>query len=149
MTDAPYAQSSIAAFAAAVGEHSPAPASGSALAVAGALAAALAELTARATQDEAGVVEAVELRTRLLALADEDAAAYAAFTADRNDETRKRIVDVPLDLVEAAERVAALAERLERQANRTLAGDAAAAIDVARAVARAAARLTEINRSSS
>lgn len=145
MTDGPFAELSVADFAAAVGAQSPAPASGSALAVSAALAAALAELTARVTDDDDAVREATGLRGRLLAIADEDAAAYAAFMDERNETTRSRTIDVPLELAEAAARVAGLAARLEQQADRTLAGDAAAAVGLAGAVVRAAARLVEIN----
>jgi formiminotetrahydrofolate cyclodeaminase len=140
-----YAELSLSAFAAAVGEHSPAPASGSALAASAALAAALAELTARVLEDERAVADAVQLRTRLLAIADEDAAAYAAFMADRNDETRSRTVDVPLDLAETSARVASLAEDLARRSGGAVGGDATAAVELARAVVRAAAALVEIN----
>jgi len=145
VTDGPYAELSVFDFATAVGEQSPAPASGSALAVSAALAAALGELTARITGDEAAVREAIGLRERLLTIADEDAAAYAAFMDERNEATRDRTIDVPLELAETAARVASLSAKLEQQADRALAGDAAAAVELARAVVRAAARLVEIN----
>lgn len=145
MSDDRYAELTVSDFAAALGERSPAPASGSALAVSAALAAALAELSARVLEDEGAVRDAVELRTRLLLIADEDAAAYAAFMADRNDRTRSRTVDVPLDLAEASARVADLASDLEHRSAPALAGDARAAVELARAVVRAAATLVEIN----
>ncbi|MGH3104654.1 MAG: cyclodeaminase/cyclohydrolase family protein [Gaiellaceae bacterium] len=141
----PYASMSIEGFAAAVGEKSPAPASGSATAVAAALAASLVELTARFSDDEQALAEAAGLRRRLLALADEDAAAYSEFMRTRSDEARSRTIDVPLDLAEAAAAVARLGERLEREGNPNLVGDAAAAILLARAAVRSAARLVEIN----
>src|SRR6478736_2619187 len=77
-------------FLAALGERTPAPASGSATALAGALAAALTELAARFAEDEDAVVRAKAATMRLVELADEDAAAYTAFMADRNEETRAR-----------------------------------------------------------
>jgi methenyltetrahydrofolate cyclohydrolase len=144
-SDAPYGNLAVSAFAAAVGDQSPAPASGSALAVSAALAASLAELTARVLEDDVAVRDAVELRSRLLAIADEDAAVYTAFMAERNDETRSRTVDVPLELAEASARVAALAADLEQRSDAALAGDARAAVELSRAVVRAAATLVAIN----
>ena len=141
----PYASLPIAEFAAAVGERTPAPASGSALAVAAALAAALVELTARCSDEEAAAAEAVRLRARLLELADEDADAYAEFMRARTDAARDRTIDVPLALAEAAARVVEIAERLEREGNPRLVGDAVAAAELAGAAVRAAARLVEIN----
>jgi methenyltetrahydrofolate cyclohydrolase len=140
-----YADLSLAQFAAAVGERTPAPASGSATAVVAALAAGLAELTARFRDDGDAVAEAAELRERLLELADEDAAAYAEFMRTRSDEDRSRTVDVPLELAEAASRVLLLAERLERQARPPLLGDAAAAAVLARSAVIASARLVDLN----
>jgi formiminotetrahydrofolate cyclodeaminase len=141
----PYAELSIAQFLAAVGDRTPAPASGSATAIAAALAASLAELTARFSDDDAAVEEALRVRTRLLALADEDAEAYAEFVHTKSEEARDRTIDVPLELAESAASVARLATRLERDGNPRLVGDAAAARVLAEAAARAAARLVELN----
>jgi formiminotetrahydrofolate cyclodeaminase len=141
----PYRDLTLDEFAAAVGERTPAPASGSATAVAAALAAALVEMTARFSDEEAARDEALRLRGRLLALADEDAAAYAEFVRTRSDEARSRTIDVPLALAEAAASVARLAERLEREGNPRLVGDAAAAAALARAAVATAARLVELN----
>lgn len=140
-----HADLSIAEFAALVGERSPAPASGSATAVVAALAAALAELTARFSDDDDAVEEAVGLRTRLLALGDEDAAAYTEFMRTSSDGARDRTIDVPLELAETAAAVARLGERLEREGSERLVGDAAAAAELARAAVRVAARLVELN----
>jgi formiminotetrahydrofolate cyclodeaminase len=140
-----YANLSVAEFAAAVGERSPAPASGSATAVTAALAAALAELTAHFAGDEEARAEAGRLRKRLLALADEDAAAYAEFMETRSEPARSRTVDVPLELAEHAAAIAALADRLEHEVGPPVGGDAAAAAMLARAAVRVAARLVEIN----
>ena len=52
---------------------------------------------------------------RLAELADEDAAAYAAFMADRNDETRARTIEVPLAVAECCDEAAALAEQVRAQ----------------------------------
>jgi formiminotetrahydrofolate cyclodeaminase len=141
----PYRDLTIDEFAAAVGERTAAPASGSATAVAAALAAALVELTARFSDDEAARDEALRLRRELLALADADADAYAAYMRTRSDEARDRTIDVPLELAEAASAVTALAERLEREGNPRLVGDAAAAAELARAAVTSAARLVELN----
>lgn len=132
-------------FAAALGERSPAPASGAATAVTGALAAALAELTARFADDEASFSEAVRLRGRLLALADEDAEAYTEFMEARTDEARERTIDVPLEIAERAADVVQLAERLAASARGSVAGDAEVAVLIARGAVAAAARLVELN----
>ena len=139
------ARLTLADFVAAVGERTPAPASGSATAVAAALAAALVELTARFSNDDEAVEEAVRLRERLLELADEDAEAYAEFMRSRSGEARDRTIDVPLELAESAFALVPLAERLAREGNPSVRGDAEAAADLARAAVRAAARLVEHN----
>jgi formiminotetrahydrofolate cyclodeaminase len=141
----PYADLTLVEFAAAVGERTPAPASGSAAAVAAALGAALVELTASFSDDEPARAEAVRLRDRLLALADDDAEAYTEFMRSRSDEARGRTVDVPLELAETAAAVTRLAMRLEREGNQNLVGDAAAAAELARAAVRVGARLVELN----
>ena len=78
---------------AAIGERTPAPASGAATALTAALAAALAELSARFAGDETDAERAHTLAAELVRLGDEDAAAYAAFMTERNDETRAAIGD--------------------------------------------------------
>src|SRR5712691_4409119 len=98
-------------FLAALGERTPAPASGAATALTGALAAALAELAARFAEDENAVIHARALQVSLVQLADEDAVAYTAFMADRTDETRARIIEVPEEIAAHADEVAAIAER--------------------------------------
>ena len=56
--------------------------------------------------------------TRLVELADADAAAYTAFMADRNDETRARIIAVPEEIAAHADEVAALAESVRASSRR-------------------------------
>jgi formiminotetrahydrofolate cyclodeaminase len=129
----------------ALGERSPSPASGAAIAMTGALAAATAELAARFADDEDAVERAQGLRNRLIVLADDDAAAYQAFMDDRSDENRSRTIDVPLGMAEAAFDVVRLGRDLEGRLNPTVGGDAAAAAILARAVVAAAARLVAIN----
>lgn len=132
-------------FLAALGERTPTPASGAATALTGALAAALAELSARFVEDEEAVMRSKALVTRLLQLADEDAVAYTAFMADRNDETRAGIIAVPEEIAAHADEVAAIADALRAQLRSSVAGDAEAAGELARAAARVARRLAELN----
>jgi formiminotetrahydrofolate cyclodeaminase len=132
-------------FLAALGERTPTPASGAATALTGALAAALTELAARFAADEGAVIGAKALLVRLVELADEDAVAYTAYMADRTDENRARIIDVPEQIASHADEVAELAETVRRQLTSSVAGDAEAAVELARAAARVARRLAELN----
>jgi formiminotetrahydrofolate cyclodeaminase len=131
---------------AALGERTPAPASGAATALTGALASALTELAARFAEDEDAVVRAKAATMRLVELADEDSAAYTAFMADRNAETRARIVEVPEEIAARADEVAELATAVRSRLTSSVAGDAEAAIELARAAARVARRLAELDR---
>ena len=81
-------------------------------------------------------------------LADEDAVAYTAFMADRNEATRAEIVRVPEEVATCADEVAEIAERVRAQLRSSVAGDAEAAVELARAAARVGRRLAEINRPS-
>jgi len=132
-------------FLAALGERTPAPASGAATALTGALAAALAELAARFAGDEETVVRAKAAVTRLVELADEDAAAYTAFMAERTAETRAAIVAVPEEIAARADEVAELAAAVRARLTSSVAGDAEVAGELARAAARAARRLAVLN----
>jgi formiminotetrahydrofolate cyclodeaminase len=132
-------------FLAALGEKTPAPASGSATALTAALAAALVELASRFAGDEASVVRAKALRSRLSELADEDSEAYTAFMLDRNDANRARIVAVPEEIAACADEIAALAEHVRGQLKTSVVGDAEAAGELAQAAARVARRLAELN----
>ena len=133
-------------FLAALGEKTPSPASGAATALTGALAAGLAELSARFVGDEEAVMKAKAAVARLVQLADEDSAAYGAFMADRNDETRARIIAVPEEIAAHADEIAELAESLRARLSSSVAGDAEASIELARAAARVARRLADLNR---
>ena len=135
----------IGEFLAALGERTPTPASGAATALTGAVAAALTELAARFAEDEDAVVRAKAAVMRLVELADEDATAYTAFMADRNDETRARIIEVPEEIAAQADEVAGLAEHVRSQLTSSVAGDAEAAVELARAAARVARRLGALN----
>ena len=132
-------------FLAALGERTPTPASGAATALTGALAAALTELAGRFAGDEEAVVRAKALVTRLVELADEDAEAYTAFMAERSDETRARIIEIPQEIAGHADEVTELAERVRAQLTSSVAGDAEAAVELARSAARVARRLAELN----
>jgi formiminotetrahydrofolate cyclodeaminase len=91
------------------------------------------------------VVRAKALWSRLAELADEDAAAYEAFMAARTDENRERIIAVPEEIASAADEVAALADRVRGRLSTSVVGDAEAAAELARAAARVARRLAELN----
>jgi formiminotetrahydrofolate cyclodeaminase len=132
-------------FLAALGQRTPSPASGAATALTAALAAALTELAARFAGDEDTVAHAKAAVARLVQLADEDGVAYAAFMADRNDETRARIIAVPEEIATYADQIAELGEKVRTQLTSSVAGDAEAAVELARAAARVARRLAELN----
>ena len=136
---------SVGEFLAALGERTPTPASGAATALTGALAAALVELAGRFAGDEESVVRAKALWSRLVELADEDGAAYEAFMAERTDETRARIIEVPEEIAACADEVVALAEHVRTQLKTSVVGDAEAAAELARAAATVARRLAELN----
>ena len=132
-------------FLAALGERTPTPASGAATALTAALAAALVELAGRFAGDEDSVVRAKALWSRLAELADEDGAAYQAFMAERSEVTRARIIAVPEEIAACADEVAQLAEHVRGQLRSSVVGDAEAAVELARAAARVARRLAELN----
>lgn len=146
----------------------PAPGGGGSVAVATAMAAALVEMAAGLSTDQ--VAEAADIgaqaghiRRRALTLADEDAAAYTrVLDAFRRRGERSTDADpdagrwqihealegataVPLEVAGLAADVAGLGDRLVAGGNPNLEGDAAAAVHLARAAARAAARLVELN----
>jgi len=140
-----FSERPVGEFLAALGERTPTPASGAATALSAALAAALVELAGRFAGDEEAVVRAKTLWSRLSELADEDAAAYTAFMADRSEANRARIIAVPEEIAARADEVAELAERVHAQLRTSVAGDAEAAAELARAAARVARRLAELN----
>jgi formiminotetrahydrofolate cyclodeaminase len=138
----------VAELLAKIGERTPAPASGAATALTGALAAALAELASRYAGEDAGAERAHELAGRLVRLGEDDAAAYAAFMDDRSEATRAEIVRVPEDIANVADEVVAIALRAADRLSSSVAGDAEAAAELARAAARVARGLAALNRSS-
>jgi methenyltetrahydrofolate cyclohydrolase len=139
-------QLQVGEFLAALGERTPAPASGAATALTAAIAAALVELAGRFAGDEESVVRAKALWSRLSELADDDSAAYTAFMADRNDATRAQTIAVPEEIATCADEIAALADHVRGQLRTSVVGDAEAAAELARAAAAVARRLAELNR---
>jgi formiminotetrahydrofolate cyclodeaminase len=132
-------------FLDALGARTPAPASGAAAAVTGALGAALAELAARLARDEVAVEEARSLRARLVALADEDSEAYTAFLRERSEEARQGTIAVPLEIAACGDAVEALARRVALQLSGPVVGDAESAAALGRAAAEVSRRLADIN----
>jgi formiminotetrahydrofolate cyclodeaminase len=132
-----------------IGEKTPAPASGAATALTGALAAALAELSSRFAADDEGIARARELASELVQLGDRDAAAYAAYLADQNDETRAETIRVPQEIARKADEVAELADRAAGKLRSSVSGDAKASAALARAAAGVARGLADLNRAES
>ena len=113
--------------------------------ITGAFAAALVELAARFADDEAAVSRAKALSSRLTQLAEEDSAAYTAFMESRSEEARRLTIEVPNEIALNAAEVEQLAQKVRAQLKSSVAGDAEAAEQLARAAARVARRLAELN----
>jgi formiminotetrahydrofolate cyclodeaminase len=145
MTRPSLSELKVGEFLAALGERTPAPASGAATALTGAFAAGLVELAARYADDGAAVSHAMALSARLVELGDEDAEAYAEFIQTRSEQARRRTIEVPEEIAAQADEVARLAARVSAQLTSDVAGDAEAAAELARAAARVARRLAELN----
>ena len=135
----------IGEFLSDLGARTPAPASGSAAALTAAMGAALAELAARFANDEEAALRTRALVSRLEQLADEDATAYTAFMASRNEETRQRTIEVPEEIAACADEAAEIADRLASTLRTSVAGDAESGAALARAAAGVARRLAELN----
>ncbi len=135
------------------------PGAGAMAGLCAAAAAALVELSARATdldewQEAAGAAaQAKRLRERLVPLAREDAEAYQAAVAqlkERGDdfalgEALARAADIPLEIADHAENVAELAAEAAAHANSDVRADASAAAALALGASWAAAKLVEVN----
>ena len=135
------------------------PGAGAMAGLTAAVAAALVELAARATDrddwpEAAGAAaQARTLRERLVPLARKDAEAYQAAVAqlqERGDdfalgEALALAADIPLEIADQAENVAALASEAAARANPDLRADASAAAALALGAAWAAAKLVEVN----
>jgi formiminotetrahydrofolate cyclodeaminase len=152
----------VAAFLAAVAAPEPAPGGGAAAATTAAMAAGLVAMAARLSRSvrhDAGeiAVRADALRERALALADDDAAAYARVLETyrlpkdaygRREQLKtalERACEVPLEIAEGAADVAGLAADIGVRGNPNLVGDAATGAHLAVAAARSAAGLVRIN----
>jgi formiminotetrahydrofolate cyclodeaminase len=147
-----------------VASDSPAPGGGSVAAIAVALAAGLAGMAARLSSAQlddapelASRADAARLRVAPLARADAESYGRVLDAYRESDpETRMARVrdalsgaaDVPLAVAEAGSEVAAIASRLVEEGNPNLKGDAMAAVLLASAGVRAAAKLVQINLSS-
>ena len=142
----------------------PAPGGGSAAALAVALAAALCAMTAELSARQLAQAPQLAARARGLLrraapLAQADADAYggvlAALRAPGQPGGRQRgeqvsaalarASEVPLEVAELGDRVAALAADVARRGNPAVRGDALAAAQLAAAAARTAAALVQIN----
>jgi len=159
---------SLDGFIASVGSATPTPGGGSVVAIAGALAAALAQMVAGLTIGRPRYAAAeVEMRqvaadaavlvTRLRALADADAAAYtavsSAYKLPKDSPARATAITaalleaarVPLETARAAARVAALAAAVAERGNQNAVSDAGVAALLADAACRGAAYNVRIN----
>jgi formiminotetrahydrofolate cyclodeaminase len=131
------------------------PGSGWVAAVSAALAAALVAKAATRSDgwsESAGArAQAIELRDRLLALAEQDALAYetALTSLERRDSGLARSLakaaEVPLTIGEAAADAALLAAEAAECADGSARADAAAAACLAAGASQAARRLVEVN----
>lgn len=171
MADTPYSELTLAEFNERLASAEPVPGGGSASAVAASLAASLitmvAELSKRPKYMEHsalhGKVEADgrALAARLLRLADEDAASYAAFGAalklpretDAEREIRtvamqaaaRTASEVPMQCVETCLDVILAAESLAGRCNQNASSDLTVATLLAEAAARGAAANVRVN----
>lgn len=160
------AEQPLSAFVEALGSAAPAPGGGAAAALAGALGAALAEMVAHFTvqrpryaevepEARAVLAEAVQTRLALLALIDADAAAFAGVStayrqpkstenerATRSEAIQRALHEAmqpPLRVMRQGVATLALAERIARIGNATLASDAGCAALLAEAAVQAGA----------
>jgi formiminotetrahydrofolate cyclodeaminase len=141
----------------ALAERSPAPGAGCATAWAGALAAALLEMTAAFADDAAALARSHELRTLLLDCGEQELHSYepvlAAVRLERTDPTRpERLAEAlseasetPLAMARAAAEVAELAAGVAARSKRAVSGDAVAGVLLAEAASQAAVKLVELN----
>ncbi|HEY3523859.1 MAG TPA: cyclodeaminase/cyclohydrolase family protein [Candidatus Limnocylindrales bacterium] len=166
-----FADQSLRSFVDALASSEPVPGGGSAAAVAAAVAAGLVAMVAalsdrpryaehRSLHERVGG-DARKLADRALALADEDAAAYATFAAalklprETEAESASRqaalaaaardAAEVPYRSVQACREIAVAAEALAGRSNSNASSDLVVAGLLAEAAARAAARNVEVN----
>ncbi|MGH3316431.1 MAG: cyclodeaminase/cyclohydrolase family protein [Nocardioidaceae bacterium] len=148
-----------------VGARTPAPAAGAVAAVTVASAASLVAMAARFAQDANGddgsesAAEAERVRQEVLALGQADGEAYGAVLEalriprsqpqrqEQIDQALEGATEIPLRIARAGSRVGALAARLVREGNPSLAADAQAAALLAQGATAAAASLVRANQS--
>jgi formiminotetrahydrofolate cyclodeaminase len=162
----------VAQFVDVLASGEPVPGGGAAAAIAGSLGAALVAMVANLSEGRPKYAEhaalharaipaAVELKERMLALADEDAAAFAGYGAamklprETDEEKAARSAAIreaalgatlsPLRTVEAAFEIVALAEELAGRSNRNASSDLEVAALMSVAACRSAAANVYIN----
>lgn len=151
----------LGSFLDAVAAAEPTPGGGAVSAVAVAMAAGLAVMTAGFSPElpeaQRLAAQAEEARARVAPLAAADAAAYSDVLSvlarpraepGRQDAVRRalsRAADIPLEVAEAGAGIVRVAEHLERAGNPNLRGDARTARLLAAAAVRSAAALVELN----
>ena len=167
-----FADLTVASFVDRLASNEPIPGGGSAAAVAGSLAAGLVAMVASLSQDRPRYAQhaalhaetmsaARELADRLLALADEDASAYAQFgaamkmpketEAERTArsaaiaEGARAASDAPFRTIQACATVVRYAEALAGRSNRNASSDLEVASLLAVAASRAAAANVYVN----
>jgi methenyltetrahydrofolate cyclohydrolase len=158
-------EASLEEFLDGVASRTPAPAAGAVAAVTVASAASLVAMAARFAQDAHGddsseaAAEAERLRQEVLALGQADGEAYGAvleaMRIPRSQPQRQEQIDralegateIPLRIARAGSQVGALAARLVREGNPSLAADAQAAALLAQGATAAAASLVRANQS--
>jgi formiminotetrahydrofolate cyclodeaminase len=138
----------------ALAERTPAPAGGCGAAWAGAIAAALLQMSADYAQMPEVTERAAALRAELLAAGQDDLTAYTPVVEARRrgaseDEIQAALAAAcgpPQRVAQAAGEVAELARETEARSRPALRGDARAAALIAQAAAEAATQIVALNR---